>query len=179
LEGQRPDSGDVGHEGTVVGVSTRLPQGTTLASRGQAGAAEDPEEVRFADVEPCALERGVDVCPGGPLAAEFAGPLVAGITFRGCLAAGPGGGEERVDVGVACEVADDRRNGTDMEMKPLGDFVGGYRFVEVRATDLVVTLGGEVRLLEQAREFWGTSHRSRGRTGLTTQENECEKGKSS
>ena len=26
-------------------------------------------------------------------------------------------------------------------------------------------------------EFWGTSHRSRGKTGLTTQENECEKGK--
>jgi len=94
-----------------------------------------------------------------------------------CLAAGPGGGEERVDVGVAGEVADDRTNGTDMEMKPLGDFGGGYRFVEVRATDLVVTLGGEVRLLEQAREFWGTSHRSRGKTGLTTQENECEKGK--
>ena len=105
--------------------------GDTLASRGQAGAAEDPEEVRFADVEPCALEGGVDVCPGGPLAAEFAGPLAAGITFRGCLAAGPGGGEERVDVGVACEVADDRTNGTDMELKPLGDFGGGYRFVEL------------------------------------------------
>ena len=34
-----------GHEGTVVGVITQLPQGTTLASRGQAGAAQDPEEV--------------------------------------------------------------------------------------------------------------------------------------
>ena len=90
------------NEGTVVGVITRLPQGTTLASCGQAGAAQDPEEVRFADVEPFALERGVDVRQGGPLAAEFAGPLVDGITFRGCLAAGPGGGEERVDVGVAC-----------------------------------------------------------------------------
>ncbi|MGA2704946.1 MAG: hypothetical protein ABSH35_28125, partial [Isosphaeraceae bacterium] len=32
-------------------------------------------------------------------------------------------------------------------------------------------------LLEQAREFWGTSHRSRGKTGLTTQENECQEGK--
>ncbi len=28
----------------------------------------------------------------------------------------------------------------------------------------------QIRLLEQAREFWGTSHRSRGKTGLTTQE---------
>src|SRR5208282_3271244 len=35
----------------------------------------------------------------------------------------------------------------------------------------------QIRLLEQAREFWGTSRRSRGKTGLTTQENECEKGK--
>jgi len=104
LEDQRPGVGDVGHEGTVIGVITRLPQGTTLASCGQAGAAQDPEEVRFADVEPFALERGVDVRQGGPLAAEFAGPLVDVITFRGCLAAGPGGGEERVDVGVACEV---------------------------------------------------------------------------
>jgi hypothetical protein len=52
---------------------------------------------------------------------EFAGPLVDGIAFRGCLAAEPGGGEERVDVGVACEVADDRTNGTDMELKALGD----------------------------------------------------------
>ena len=119
FEGQRPDIGEVGHEGTVVGVSTRLPQGTTLASRGQAGAAQDPEEIRFADVEPFALERGVNVCQGGSLAAEFAGPLVDGITFGGCLGAGPGGGEERADVGVACEVADDRTNGTDTELKPL------------------------------------------------------------
>src|SRR5271157_1960479 len=89
FEGQRPDIGEVGHEGTVVGVSTRLPQGTTLASRGQAGAAQDPEEIRFADVEPFALERGVNVCQGGSLAAEFAGLLVDGITFRGCLGAGP------------------------------------------------------------------------------------------
>ncbi len=168
MEGQRPDSGDVGHEGTVVGVSTRLPQGTTLASRGQAGAAEDPEEVRFADVEPLALERGVDVCPGGPLAAEFAGPLVAGITFRGCLAAGPGGGEERIDVGVACEVADDRTNGTDMELKPLGDFGGGYRFVE---------LGTAASLLMGTRARDGGGRQNRGKTGLTTQENECQKGK--
>jgi hypothetical protein len=35
----------------------------------------------------------------------------------------------------------------------------------------------QIRLLEQAREFWGTSHRSRGKTGLTTQENECQEGK--
>ena len=133
------------NEGTVVGVITRLPQGTTLASCGQAGAAQDPEEVRFADVEPFALERGVDVRQGGPLAAEFAGPLVDGITFRGCLATGPGGGEERVEVGVASKVADDRSNGTDMKMKPLGDFVGGCLIVEVSTTNLVMTLGWEIR----------------------------------
>ncbi len=116
-----------------------------MASRGQARAAEDPEEIRFADVEPLPLERGADVGQGGPLAAEFAGPLVNGITFRGCLATGPGCGEERVDVGVASEVADDRSNGTDVKMKPLGDFVGGCLIVEVSPTDLVVTLAWEIR----------------------------------
>src|SRR5208283_6025982 len=95
---------------------------TTVASRGQARAAEDPEEIRFADVEPLPLERGTDVSQGGPLAAEFAGPLVNGITFRGCLATGLGGGEKRVDVGVASEVADDHSNGTDMKMKTAGRF---------------------------------------------------------
>jgi hypothetical protein len=160
FEGQRPDVGDVGHEGTVVGVITRLPKGATLASRGQAGAAQDPEEIRFADVEALTLEGGVDVGQGGPLAAEFAGPLVDGITFRRCFAAGPGGGEERVDVGSAGKVAGDRTNGTDMEMESLGDFIGGCRLVEVSATDLVVTLSREVRLLEHTREFWGASHRS-------------------
>ena len=79
------------------------------------------------------------------MAAEFAGPLVNGITFRGCLATGPGGGEERVEVRVASKVADDRSNGTDMKMKPLGDFVGGCLIVEVSTTDLVVTLGWEIR----------------------------------
>src|SRR5262249_54015430 len=38
--------------------------------------------------------------------------------------------------------------------------VGGDRFMEVSATDLVVALGGEVRSLEQAREVGGASHRS-------------------
>ena len=107
-------------------------------------AVENPEEIRFADVEPLPLERGTDVSQGGPLAAEFAGPLVNSITFRGCLATRPGGGEERVDVGVASEVADDRLNGTDMKMKPLGDFGGGCLIVEVSPTDLVVTLGWEI-----------------------------------
>ncbi len=79
------------------------------------------------------------------MVAEFAGPLVNGITFRGCLATGPGCGEERVDVGVASEVADDRSNGTDVKMKPLGDFVGGCLIVEVSPTDLVVTLAWEIR----------------------------------
>ena len=114
---------------------------TTLASRGQARAAEEAEEIRFADVEPLPLEGGADVSQGGPLAAKFAGSLVNRIAFRGRLATGPGGGEERVDVGVASEVADDRSNGADMKMKPLGDFIGGCGLVEVGAADLVVTLG--------------------------------------
>jgi hypothetical protein len=79
--------------------------------------------------------------------------LVDGITFRGCLGAGPGGGEERVDVGVACEVADDRTNGTDMELKPLGDFAGGYRFVAVRATVLSAMAVSPDRLADGHKSF--------------------------
>lgn len=119
---------------------------------------QDSEDVRFADIEPLALQRGVDVGQGGPSATEFASPLVDGIAFRGGLAAGRGGGEERADVGGVGEVADDRPNGTDVELEPPGDLVGGDGFVEVSATDLVVTLGGEVGLLEQVREFRRASH---------------------
>ena len=79
--------------------------------------------------------------------------LVDGITFRGCLGAGPGGGEERVDVGVACEVADDRTNGTDMELKPLGDFAGGYRFVAIRATDLSAMAVSPDRVADGHKSF--------------------------
>src|SRR5438045_3633448 len=130
----------------------------TLASRSQAGVAQDTEEVRFADVEPLSLERGADVGQGGPVPSRLASPLVDGNTFRGRLAAGLGGGEERVEVGVASKVADDRSNGTDMKIEPLGDFLGGCLIVEVSTTDLVVTLGWEIRELEQASEFWGASH---------------------
>jgi hypothetical protein len=128
-----------------------------LARPGPARTAEDPAEIRFADVEPFPLERGADVGQGGPLATECAGPVGDGIPFRGGLATGPGGGAERVDIGFTSAVADDRSNGTDMKMKPLGDVVGGSGIVEVSPTDLGVTLGWEIRLLEQAREFWGAS----------------------
>src|SRR3954469_24101244 len=98
------------------------------ARRRQARLAQHPEEIRFADVEPLALERGADVGQGGPLAAKLAGALMDSIPFRGTLAAGLGGGEERVEVVVASAVADDRSNGTDMKIEPLGDFVGRSRF---------------------------------------------------
>ena len=103
--------------------------------------AQEAEEIGFADIDPLPLKRGADVGEGSPLASEVAGPLMDRIAFRGRLATGPGGGEESVDVGLASEVADDRSNGTDMKIKPLGDFSGGCGFVEVSATDLVVTLG--------------------------------------
>ena len=98
----------------------------------------------------------MNVRQGGPLAAEFAGPRWMASRFGDVLRPGLAAAKNALTSGSR----DDRTNGTDMEMKPLGDFVGGYRFVEVSATDLVVTLGGEVRLLEQTREFWGTSHRN-------------------
>ena len=130
----------------------------TLARRGQALAAEEAEEIRFADVEALALERGVDVAQGGPLAAELAGPVGDRITFRGRLTTRPDGCEERVDVGGASKVADDRSNSIHVKIKSLGDFFGGCRIVEISAADLVVTWGGEIGLLEKAREFQGASH---------------------
>ena len=129
-----------------------------MAGRGQACAAQEAEQVRFTDVEALLLERGADNAQGRPLTAELAGPLVDRLSFRRSLAPGPSGCEEGVDVGVASEVADDRSNGTDVKMKPLGDFVGGCLIVEVSPTDLVVTLGWEIGQLEQASEFWGASH---------------------
>jgi len=142
LEDQLPNIGDVGHDGTVVGVVSRLRRRATLPRRGQALAAQEAEEIRFAHVEPLPFERGEDVGQGGPLAAEFAGMLGDRIAFRGRLGTGPGGGgEERVDVGVASKVVDDRSNTTHMKMKPLSDVIGGCGLVEVSAADLVVPLG--------------------------------------
>ena len=40
-----------------------------------------------------------------------------------------------------------------------------------------VPTGSPAPVAGTGAQFWGTSHRSRGKTGLTTQENECEKGK--
>ena len=75
------------------------------------------------------------------MAAELAGLLVDRIAFWGGLATGPGGREERVDVWVASEIADDGSDGAGVKMKPLGDFIGRYGFVKVSPTDLVATLG--------------------------------------
>jgi hypothetical protein len=102
---------------------------------------EGSEEIRFADVKPLPLEDGVNVGQGGSLAAKRTGSVVDRIAFGGRFATGPDGGEESVDVGVASEVADDRSNGVNMKLKPLGDVVGRCGFVEVSAADLVVTLG--------------------------------------
>ena len=129
-----------------------------MPRRGQARALQDAKEIRFADGVSFLVKRGVNICQGKSLAAERAGSVADRIAFGRRLATGLGGGEERVDVRVAGEVADDRSNGTDMKIEPLGDFVGGGGFVEVSATDLVVTLGWEIRLLEQASEFGGASH---------------------
>ena len=79
--------------------------------------------------------------------------------FRGGLATGPVGGEEGAEVGVAREVADDGADGADMELKPLGELVGGGALEEVGAADLVAALGRRVGLLEEAREFLGSGHR--------------------
>ena len=94
LDTLAPDRKALLHDGAVVGVLTRSRGGTPLPGRGQARAVEDAEEIRFADVEALALERGVDVAQGGPLAAELAGPVADRVTFRGRLTTRPDGCEE-------------------------------------------------------------------------------------
>ena len=46
------------------------------------------------------------------------------LAFRGGLATERRGGEEGVDIGVACEVVDDGSDGADMELEALGELVG-------------------------------------------------------
>jgi hypothetical protein len=92
---------------------------------GQTGAAEDAEEIGFADVESLLEERGVSLGQGVALVAEFAGPLMDCRAFWGGLGTGPVDGEERVDVRVTSEVSDDGPDGVDMELKPFSELAGG------------------------------------------------------
>jgi hypothetical protein len=141
VENQLPDVGDVRHDGTVVGVLSRLRCRTTLPRRGHARTPQEAEEIRFTDIKPLPFEGGADVSQGGSSAAKRTGSLVDRIAFRGRLGAGPGGGEERADVGFASEVADDGSYRVGVKMKPLGDLIGRCGFVKVGAADLVVPVG--------------------------------------
>ena len=158
VESQASNVRDVRYNGTILGVLARLGSRTTASRRGQTLASQKAEEVRFTDVEPLLFKSGADVGQGRSLAAKRAGSLVDCVTFWRCPTTGRDGGEERIYVGVAGEVVDDRSNGADMKMKPLGDVIGGCGFMEVSTADLVVPVGRRIRLLEQAREFWGASH---------------------
>jgi hypothetical protein len=130
-----------------------------MANRGQAGAAEDAEEIRLADIEAFALESGADVGEGGALATEFTGSLLdRGALGRG-LSPRPLGEEEGADVGITGEVAGDGPDGTDMELILLCELLGGRALEELGPADLVAALGRRVGLLEEAREFLGSGHR--------------------
>ena len=115
--------------------------GRTLPRRGHARAVQETEEIRFADIEPVLFEGGADVSQGGTLAAKRTSLLVNCIAFRGRLGAGPRGGEERVDIWVASEVADDGSYRAGVKMKPLGDLIGRCGLVKIGAADLVVPVG--------------------------------------
>src|SRR5262249_18547020 len=126
---------------TIFGALAGLRGRTAASRRGQTLASQRAEEIRFTDVEPLLLKGGADVGQGHSLTAQRAGSLGDRIAFRGCLATRRGGGEGGADIRVAGEVVDDRSNGADMKMKPLGDVIGGCGFVEVGTADLVVTMG--------------------------------------
>ena len=124
----------------------------SVAGLGQARAAEDAEEIRLADVNALALERGADVGQGGALAAQGSGTFLDGLAFRCGLATELPGGEEGIDVGVAREVLDESADGADMELELLCELFGGGGLEEVGAADLVVALSRRVGLLEEARD---------------------------
>jgi hypothetical protein len=111
-----------------------------VPGRGQTGAAEDAEEIGFADVESLVEKCGVSLGQGVALVAEFAGPLMDRRAFWGGLGTGPVDAEERIDVGVASEVSDDGADGVDLELEPLRKLAGGRAVVEVSPADLVAAL---------------------------------------
>ena len=112
-----------------------------MPRRGQASTAQEAEEIRLTDIESFLFEGNADVGQGGTLAAESAGALVDCIAFRGRFPARPRGREERVDVWVASEVANDSSYRVGVEMKPRGDLIGRRRFAKVGAADLVAPMG--------------------------------------
>ena len=65
------------------------------------------------------------------MTAKLAGSLLDGVAFRCRFASGLSGCEKGVDIGVAGKVADDSPNGIRMKVKPLSDFIGGCRLVEI------------------------------------------------
>jgi hypothetical protein len=87
------------------------------------------------------MERGADVGQGSALAAKGPGTFLDRLAFRGGLATELPGGEEGIDVGAAREVVDERADGADMELEPLGELVGGGTLEEGGAAEFVATLG--------------------------------------
>ena len=75
------------------------------------------------------------------MAAKRTSSLADRIVLRGRLGTAFGGGEERVDVGGASEVADDGSYRVGMKMKPPGDLISRCGFVKIGAADLVVAVG--------------------------------------
>jgi hypothetical protein len=131
-----------------------------MANRGQTGASEDAEEIRLADVEALGSECGEDVGECAASATEFTGSFLDRHALGRGLSPGVFGEEEGAEVGLTGEVADDGPDGADMELILVCELLGGRVLKEVGTADLVAALGGRVGLLEEAREFGGSGHRS-------------------
>ena len=112
-----------------------------MSRRGYACTAQEAKEIRFADIESVLFKGGANVRQGGSSAAKLTGSLMNSIAFRRHLGAGLGGGEKRVDVWVASEVADDGSYRAGVKMKSPGDQIGRCGFVIIGATDLVTPMG--------------------------------------
>src|SRR5262245_52826839 len=129
-----------------------------LPGRSQARALQDTKEIGFADRMGFLVELSTNVGERSSLATQGAGAVANGIALGRRLAAGLDGAEERIDIRVAGEVTDDGPDGTDVELKTRGEFVGRGAFEEVSAANLEATLGGGSGLLEEASQFLGACH---------------------
>jgi hypothetical protein len=85
------------------------------------------------------------------LAAKGSGAFLDRLAFRGGLTAERSGGEEGIDVGVAREVMDERADGADMELEPLGELFGGGAFEEVGAAGLVAARSWDRAIAVESR----------------------------
>jgi hypothetical protein len=154
------DSSDRWHFGAIFGPRPWRRRWPRCRPVGQPGPLQQAKEIGLTEVVSFAGQLVADVLEGIAEPAQFAGAVANGLTFRGRPAATVGGLEEAVEIWLSGEVADDGSDGIDVELVALGQRLGSGVFKEIAATDLVMSLGGGERLLEEAGQVIRACHES-------------------